>query len=208
MTEDCASPRTIKSLVFDYIHRVNGHVSFDSLTAEVRRHFPQSKWQKTHWSWYRSQILRGRFRGTFSQEELDALAGSRATAGESESASGVDEAQKPLGRGPEARDPEIKRLGDAVLSDVREAISRAGGDDIDKRFKINRWVFSRLHQDEIRVKKPIKQKLWAAGMRSCQACHEPFESLKHVEIHRKDGSAGYSEANCELLCRECHKELD
>lgn len=111
------------------------------------------------------------------------------------------------GRGPEARDPEIKRIGDSLLHHVRDMISLAAGDDADKKFKLNRWVFSRLLQDEIRVKRPIKRELWDGGMRSCQSCGQGFRSLKGVELHRKDASRSYSTDNCELLCGECHQEL-
>jgi len=208
MNSNSASPRTIKSLVLDYVHRSGGNASYDDLTKEVRRHFPQSKWQKTHWAWYRSQILRGRFQRMFSQEELKALANGRVVTLVAPSPSGTNDAPSCLVRGPVAKDAEIKRLGDAILSTVRDAIAHAAGDDIEKRFKLNRWIFSRMQQEEIRVKKPIKKKLWDKGARNCRACGEPFASLKHVEIHRKDGAIGYSEANCELLCRECHQELD
>jgi len=70
-----------------------------------------------------------------------------------------------------------------------------------------RWVFARLMRDEIRIKRPIKQELWDAGMRECQACGQRFSALKGAELHRKDEDKGYSVENCELLCRECHQEL-
>ena len=201
--------RTIKALVIDFVHRCNGHVSFEALTDAVRRQFPASKWKKSHWAWYRQQILHGRFRAMFSDDELTALAGT----GSISSGSPVLELPanhqaEPLIRGPVAKDPDVKRIGDAILDNVRLVISLAAGDDIDKRFKLNRWVFSRLMQDEIRVKRPIKRRLWDSGMHTCQACGEAFASLKGVEIHRRDESQGYSEVNCELLCRECHQELD
>ena len=37
--------RTIKSLVFDYIHHRNGQVNYEALTKEVLEHFPGSKWK-------------------------------------------------------------------------------------------------------------------------------------------------------------------
>src|SRR5205823_13589342 len=33
--------------------------SYEKLTALVRQHFPSSKWQKTHWAWYKSKIKTG-----------------------------------------------------------------------------------------------------------------------------------------------------
>ena len=197
--------RTIKSLVFDFVRSRDGHVDYDQLTAEVTKHFPDSKWKKTHWAWYRTQITRGRFRELFPGHVREALSkGKLVAVSESRQV-----AEKPEGasRGPQAKDPEVKRLGDAILSHVRLMLDLAAQDDVTKRFKLNRWVFSRLLQDEVRVKRPVKQKLWDSGVTACQACGEPFKSTKNVEIHRTDASAGYSVENCELLCRDCHQEI-
>ena len=200
--------RTIKQLVVDFVHRCDGRVDYEALTAEVRKHFPTSKWQKTHWAWYRYQIIHGRFKGLFSEDERAALAQTvgrqRRLVAPKPPAREDDDA---LTRGPQARDPEVKRIGDALLGHVRLVISLAAGDDQDKQFRLNRWVFSRLLQDEIRAKRPIKKELWDGGMRSCQACGEQFSSLKGVEIHRKDEMLGYATENCELLCKDCHQEL-
>ena len=202
--------RTIKALVFDFVHRCDGRVDYEALAEQVRKHFPTSKWKKTHWAWYRYQILRGRFRAQFSEQERANLA-PRAAIRTAEAPtpavarSGSD--MPALTRGPKPKDPEVKRIGDAILNHVRFVISEAAGDDVDLRFKLNRWVFSRLLQDEIRVKRPIKKKLWESGMRTCQACGEPFASLKGTELHRKNSDLGYALDNCELLCRECHQEI-
>ncbi len=110
-------------------------------------------------------------------------------------------------RGPQPKDSEVKRLGDAILDHVRFCVGLAGRDDSHLRFKLNRWVFSRLLQDETRAKRPIKKELWESGMQTCQACGQPFASLKGVELHRKDSDKGYSAENSELLCRECHQEI-
>lgn len=204
------SYRTIKALVFDYVHRCRGRVDYEALTREVKKHFPDSKWKKTHWAWYSYQIRRGRFRSLFSDEEVRNLGGKRTAApapGAPPAASPPAAEAAPGVRGPKPKDPEVKRIGDRILRSVRSEIAREAGDNDDFRFGINRWVFSRLQQDEIRVKRPIKKKLWDSGMRSCQACGQPFASLKGVEIHRKDASKKYSPENCEFLCRECHQEL-
>ena len=201
--------RTIKSLVFDYIHRHDGQASYEALTKEVMRHFPDSKWKKTHWSWYRTQITRGRFKNLFSDEEIDNLRQGKKTTRKISTKQVPQEPPKglvPLSKGPQPKNPEVKRIGDAILKHARFVISLSSQDN-DFRFKVNRWVFSRLLQDEIRIKRHIKKKLWDTGMQSCQACKEPFPSLKGVEIHRKDGNVDYSVENCELLCRECHQEL-
>ena len=209
METSSTSYRTIKSLVFDHIHRHNGQVSYEALTKEVMKHFPGSKWKKTHWGWYRTEITRGRFKNLFSDEEQDNLRQGKKTTRKISAKQVSQEPPKelaPLSRGPQPKDPEVKRIGDAILKHARFVISLSS-QDTDFRFRVNRWVFSRLLQDEIRVKRPIKKKLWDMGMQSCRACKEPFSSLKGVEIHRKDGDIDYSVENCELLCRECHQEL-
>jgi len=206
--------RTIKALVFDYVHRTQGRVSYDVLTEAVLAAFPGSQWKRSHWAWYRSQIRRGRFREEFSDEERDHLGEAGGAVGAKvspERPGGAGEAEVSGGRaprrGPAARDPEVKRLGDPILKAVRSAISERAGDDVDLGFKLNRWVFSRLHLDERRVKEPIKKALWESQVHSCSACGQRFSSLKGVELHRTDATKGYSVDNCELLCRECHQEL-
>lgn len=204
------SHRTIKALVFDFVHRCTGRVDYEALTAEVRKRFPSSKWKRTHWAWYRYQILRGRFKGLFSEEEranLTRRGAERPAKAEAPAAARGSLDIAPPARGPQPKDPGVKRIGDAILNHVRFVVGLATEDDTHLRFKLNRWVFSRLLQDEIRVKRPIKKKLWESGMRTCQACGDPFASSKGVELHRKDSDKGYSVENCELLCRECHEEI-
>jgi len=201
--------RTIKALVFNYVHRTEGGVDYDALTKAVLTQFPESAWKRTHWAWYRHQILRGRFKDQFSGEERRNLEACDRPArpDDSASATGTHPKVSRGRRGPAARDPEVKRVGDKILDATRAAITKAADDDVDFYFKVNRWVFARLHQDEIRTKRPIKAALWKSGMRTCQSCGEEFGSLKGVEIHRKDQALAYSVENCELLCRDCHQEL-
>jgi len=204
-----ASFRTIKALVFDHVHRKKGLVDYDALTRAVLKHFPKSAWKQTHWAWYRYQVVRGRFRSEFTQEERENLTSSgRASMRAGASASGQSPRKTSLGRrGPPPRDQEVKRVGDKILKATRAAVAHAADKDPDFYFSVNRWVFARLHQDEIRKKRPIKAALWKSGMQSCRACGQGFKSLKGVEIHRKNGKLAYSVDNCELLCRDCHEEL-
>ena len=203
------SYRTIKSLVLDHVHRKSGNVDYDTLTAEVRQHFAESAWKKTHWAWYKHQIVSGRFRDMFSDSEREALRNGRAMAATKRSLeeSPVLPASESMRRGPVAKDPTVKRIGDEILRQVRFMLDLAAGEDDLMRFKLNRWVFPRLQQDEIRIKRPIKKHLWETGEQKCQACGQPFKSIKGVELHRTDSSKGYSVENCELLCRECHQEI-
>lgn len=54
------SYRTIKELVIDSYISEGGMPDYESLTSKVREHFPLSRWQMTHYSWYKSQINTGR----------------------------------------------------------------------------------------------------------------------------------------------------
>lgn len=178
---------SIKELVFDCVHRANGAADYESVTAEVCKHFPESKWQRSHWAWYRSQIKQGRFKDEFSPEERSNL-----------------DPKKTEEKGERS---EVKRVGDAILEHARLVMDLAAGDDVDLRFKLNRWVYARLQLDERRAKSVIKKELWRMGMTSCCKCNKRFPALNGVHIHREDGDAGYSLQNCILLCRPCHQKL-
>jgi len=53
--------RTIKELVIETCKNEDGvFPSYETLTELVKRHFPQSKWQKTHYAWYKSKITTGK----------------------------------------------------------------------------------------------------------------------------------------------------
>ena len=175
--------RTIKDLVLATIQKTDGRVDYETITELVKQHFPKSKWQKSHWAWYRSQIKAGKIRTALSEEKRQKLTASRAA---------KDNAK-------------IKALGDVILNQVRKELTKAANGDVLLYFKLNRWIHSRLLQYEIQIKKPIKKALWDSGMRSCQRCKKEFTSIKGIEIHRKDSNLGYSKENCELLCKPCHE---
>ena len=48
--------QTIKDIVFEYIIENDGNVDYDEITEYILSIFPDSKWQKTHWAWYKTQI--------------------------------------------------------------------------------------------------------------------------------------------------------
>lgn len=50
---------TIKELVIDTCASEGQFPSYEKLTALVLENFPSSKWQKTHYAWYKSKIKRG-----------------------------------------------------------------------------------------------------------------------------------------------------
>jgi len=114
MTE--GSYTTIKALVFDFVHSCGGKVDYEALTSEVKKHFPASKWQDSHWSWYRNQIVRGRFRRFFSEIELAALS-RRVTA------------SPPAGPLAQSDQAQAVTVTDAMLEAVQQAILAAGAYD-------------------------------------------------------------------------------
>lgn len=196
---------TIKKLVFDIIEQTEGKVDYEAVTRAVRKHFPRSKWKESHWGYYRSQITseRGRYKDTFGERVKRNLAAGTRKRGRPErrAEAGLKRRNKR-----ETKEERVKRIGDAILEHARFVIGMAAGNDAGMRFKLNRWVYARLMQDEIREKRPIKQALWDSGMTSCQECGKGFKSIKGVEIHRKNGEKVYSLENCELVCRECHQK--
>ncbi len=50
---------TIKELVIETCMNEGSFPSYEKLTSLVLKHFPTSKWQKTHYAWYKSKIKRG-----------------------------------------------------------------------------------------------------------------------------------------------------
>lgn len=60
--------RFIKDLVFDFVRKSSGQISYDEVTEEVRKQFPHSAWKETHWAWYKSQIVTGKYSDEFTDE--------------------------------------------------------------------------------------------------------------------------------------------
>jgi len=65
---------TIKEIVFDMICRTQGNVNYDELEKKVLSQFPDSAFNKRHWSWYRNQCSTGKYAGEFSRGEKENLA--------------------------------------------------------------------------------------------------------------------------------------
>jgi hypothetical protein len=61
---------TTKDLVFEYIRSTQGHVNLQELTDKVLKNDPFSKWDNSHWGYYRTNITsaNGRFADQFSPE--------------------------------------------------------------------------------------------------------------------------------------------
>ncbi|MBN1359791.1 MAG: hypothetical protein JW993_04325 [Sedimentisphaerales bacterium] len=176
--------RTIKDLVFEFVSTHDGCVDPEELRERVLACFPGSAWKDSHWRWYRYQICTGKYADEFPERVKQRLSETNRRH------------TQPRGL--------VKKHGDRILRQARELIAEAAGRDVVLRFKINRWVYSRLQQDEIQKKKPLKRSLWDAGVRACQRCGKPFASLRGVHLHRVDASEDYYDGNCQLLCSICH----
>jgi len=61
---------TTKDIVFEHISSLNGKVNLQKLTNEIIKNDPDSKWDNSHWSFYRTQItsVKGRYAHLFSDE--------------------------------------------------------------------------------------------------------------------------------------------
>jgi hypothetical protein len=105
---------SIKALVLEYVHARSGRADYAELTKQVKKHFPTSKWQPTHWVWYRSQILHGPFRHPFSENELAAISATK-TAG----------AAKPAAPAARVIAPAPQPTAIDVTEEMAEAVNRA-----------------------------------------------------------------------------------
>jgi hypothetical protein len=52
--------KTIKDLVIETCIAEGGFPSYEKLTSLVKEQFPASRWQKTHYDWYKSKIKTGK----------------------------------------------------------------------------------------------------------------------------------------------------
>jgi RecB family endonuclease NucS len=65
--------KSIKQLVIDETISSGGLPSFETLTNLVQVHFPNSKWQQSHYDWYKSQIKTGKIEITALSENDDEI---------------------------------------------------------------------------------------------------------------------------------------
>ena len=69
--------RSIKDLVIETTMLDGQYPSYEKLTALVLQHFPTSKWQRSHYAWYKSKIRTGAFPvpgvSMESSEEVDGV---------------------------------------------------------------------------------------------------------------------------------------
>ncbi len=91
-----------------------------------------------------------------------------------------------------------------ILERTRQLIQEHAGEDADKWWYANRFVFARLQLDERKTNTAIKRNLLDAGG-PCHSCGKPFETRRDVHLHRLDGGKGYHHGNCVLMHAGCHR---
>ena len=64
---------SIKQLVIDETISNGGMPTLERLTELVRENFPNSKWQKSHYDWYKSQIKTGKIEATDLIENSESI---------------------------------------------------------------------------------------------------------------------------------------
>jgi hypothetical protein len=100
---------------------------------------------------------------------------------------------------------DLRKVGSRLYKDIKEKIKKESETE-DEWFYLNRFVYARLQLDEKMGKRKIKKELFHKNP-FCYLCKKKFESMRGVEVHRKDNQRGYSESNCVLLHRECHEKI-
>lgn len=55
-------PKTIKELVLQEVEKNNSFPEEKYLEQQVKKYFPNSKWKKTHYSWYKSKVKNNFFK--------------------------------------------------------------------------------------------------------------------------------------------------
>jgi len=68
---DMKKYKTIKELVIDTYITEGEMPSYRKLTSLVKQFFPHSKWQESHYAWYKSQIKRGKISVSDEDTESD-----------------------------------------------------------------------------------------------------------------------------------------
>lgn len=91
-----------------------------------------------------------------------------------------------------------------ILRETRKHIREHADSDPDRWFYANRFVYARLQLDERKTKTGVKKALFDANA-FCHHCGKPFKTRRGVHIHRVDEERGYSDNNCALMHRECHR---
>ena len=107
---------TIKSVVFDAIHRTQGTIQYPELKEQVLERFPQSAFQESqsHWAWYRYQCTKGKYASQFNRMEKRNLSKPAKVKLSSESKTALT-----------ASEPQTVPVTEEVLSGINKAIEGA-----------------------------------------------------------------------------------
>jgi len=94
-----------------------------------------------------------------------------------------------------------------ILDQVRSQIKEAVSGNPDDWFKINRYVYARLMQDE-RKKKPKKTVLFDKQKGLCWLCKKRIDNIRDTDTHRRSEKLGYDDINNVVLVhRSCHQQM-
>jgi hypothetical protein len=86
---------------------------------------------------------------------------------------------------------------------IKELILKHSGNDKEKFFYVNRFIYSRLQRQETKEKNAIKNRMFKPGC-ICLACEGELRRNGAV-LHRIDSNRSYSDDNCVLMHKSCHE---
>lgn len=91
-----------------------------------------------------------------------------------------------------------------ILARTRKLIEEHSGEDPDKWWYANHYVFVHLMRDERKTKDAITERLMAAKQ-PCHFCKKPIAVEDRIHLYRLDETKGYRDGNCILMHEDCHK---
>jgi hypothetical protein len=98
----------------------------------------------------------------------------------------------------------------AILEELRARIGAAVGEDRERLFQMRRYILKRLEFDERGTptqRRKLKEQKRKMQRGLCAVCGEPLPE-RGAELDRLRAVDGYSMANTQLVCRECHQKTE
>jgi hypothetical protein len=98
----------------------------------------------------------------------------------------------------------------ALLAELRARIAELAGDDRERLFQVRRYILKRLEFDE-RGTPTQRRKLKDTKRKSqrglCAVCGDKLPE-RGAELDRFKAIDGYTAANTQLLCHDCHQKAE